>query len=73
MIEELDDSASQELAETYDISGGEIENIARKTIMEYAMTGTPPSLAMIKDFASEERLASTTRTAIGFNTPSTTY
>lgn len=70
MIEELDEKDTLELADMFDISGGEIENIARKTIMEYALTGLTPDLQMVKSFAKEEKLMpSNTRTrVIGFNT-----
>ena len=68
MIEELNDNDSMELAEMFDISGGEIENIARKAIMEYAITGNEPNLEMIKDFAKEEKLKTNTRPIIGFST-----
>ena len=67
MIDELDDDASMELAEMFDISGGEIENIARKTTMEYVLTGKEPDLKMIKNFAKEEKLKSNTRPVVGFN------
>ena len=68
LIEELNEDDSMELAETYDISGGEIENIARKTIMEYALTGQEPDLNMIKGFAREEKIKTNTRPVVGFNT-----
>jgi SpoVK/Ycf46/Vps4 family AAA+-type ATPase len=68
LIEELDEEDSMKLAEAYDISGGEIENIARKTIMEYALTGLEPDLNMVKNFAKEEKLKTNTRPVVGFNT-----
>ena len=68
LIEELDEEDSMKLAEAYDISGGEIENIARKTIMEYALTGFEPDLNMVKNFAKEEKLKTNTRPVVGFNT-----
>ena len=68
LIEELNEEDSMELAETYDISGGEIENIARKTIMEYALTGQKPDLNMVKGFARDEKLKTNTRPVVGFNT-----
>ena len=68
LIEELNEEDSMELAETYDISGGEIENIARKTIMEYALTGQEPDLNMVKGFARDEKLKTNTRPVVGFNT-----
>lgn len=66
MIGGLDAKDSMTLAELYDISGGEIENIARKTIMEYAITGQKPDLQMINKFAREEKLAFKSRTVVGF-------
>lgn len=68
MIEGLNDEDSMELAEMFDISGGEIENIARKTIMEYAMTGNKPDVRSIKAFAKEEKLKTNTRPVVGFKT-----
>ena len=68
LIEELDEEDSMKLAEAYDISGGEIENIARKTIMEYALTGLEPDLNMVKNFAKEEKLKTNARPVVGFNT-----
>ena len=67
LIEELNEEDSLELAASYDISGGEIENIARKTIMEYALTGQEPNLNMIKGFAKEEKLHTNMRPVIGFS------
>lgn len=66
MIGGLDAKDSMTLAELYDISGGEIENIARKTIMEYAITGQKPDLQMINKFAREEKLAFKSRPVVGF-------
>lgn len=67
LIEELNEEDSLELAASYDISGGEIENIARKTIMEYALTGQEPNLNMIKGFAKEEKLNTNMRPVVGFS------
>lgn len=67
MIGDLDTDDSMELAGLFDISGGEIENIARKTIMEYAITGNKPDLAMVKAFAKEEKLKTNTRPIVGFS------
>jgi len=67
MIEELDDDDSMELAEMFDISGGEIENIARKATMEYVLTGKDPDINMIKRFAKEEKIKTNTKPVIGFN------
>lgn len=69
MIEDLNEEDSMKLAETFDIAGGEIENIARKTIMEYALTGKNPDIEMVKEFAKEEKINEVNRPAVvGFNT-----
>lgn len=67
MIDELDEGDSMELADMFDISGGEIENIARKTVMEFALTGKTPDLSMVKAFAKEEKIATNHRNVVGFN------
>ena len=54
-------------ADMFDISGGEIENITRKATMEYVLTGEKPNVEMLKNFAKEEKLKTSTRPAIGFN------
>ncbi len=54
MIPDLTDVEAMELAEEYDFSGGQIENIARKRMVDYALDGTKPSLPEIKEYCSEE-------------------
>ena len=66
MIDELNDHDSNLLAEMFDVSGGEIENIARKATMEYVLTGIKPDFEMLKSFAAEEKLKTTSRPIIGF-------
>lgn len=66
MIDELNDYDSNLLAEMFDISGGEIENIARKATMEYVLTGIKPDFEILKSFAAEEKLKTTSRPIIGF-------
>ena len=68
MIDNLDDEGSLELAEMFDVSGGEIENVARKATMEYVVTGKQPDIGMIKTFAKEEKLKSNNRPIVGFTT-----
>jgi SpoVK/Ycf46/Vps4 family AAA+-type ATPase len=67
MIEELNEQDSMILARTFDTSGGEIENIARKTIMEYILTGKSPDLEMVKAFAKEEKIKTNTKPIVGFS------
>ena len=66
MIDGLDDKDSMELADLYDMSGGEIENIARKATMEYVLTGKEPDADMVKAFAKNEKLTKNHRAVVGF-------
>jgi SpoVK/Ycf46/Vps4 family AAA+-type ATPase len=67
MIEELSDDDSLELAESFDVSGGEIENIARKSIMEYVISGQKPNIKTVKLLAETEKLKTNSRPIVGFN------
>jgi SpoVK/Ycf46/Vps4 family AAA+-type ATPase len=67
MIEELSDDDSLELAESFDVSGGEIENIARKSIMEYVISGQRPNIKTVKSLAETEKLKTNSRPIVGFN------
>ena len=67
MIEELSDDDSLELAESFDVSGGEIENIARKSIMEYVISGQRPNIKTVKSLAESEKLKTNSRPIVGFN------
>ena len=67
MIGELSDDDSMALAGMFDISGGEIENIARKATMEYVLTGNVPNFDMVVEFAKGEKLNHTARPVVGFN------
>jgi SpoVK/Ycf46/Vps4 family AAA+-type ATPase len=67
MIEELSDDDSLELAESFDVSGGEIENIARKSIMEYVISGQKPNIKTVKLLAETEKLKTNSRPVVGFN------
>lgn len=67
MIDHLDADGATELARLYDVTGGEIENIARKSTMEYVLTGREADVEMLKAFTQQEKLESSQkRKAIGF-------
>lgn len=67
MIDHLADDDATELARLYDVTGGEIENIARKSTMEYVLTGREADVEMLKAFTQQEKLESSQkRKAIGF-------
>lgn len=66
MVDNLNEEDATQLARLYDVTGGEIENIARKSTMEYVLTGKEADLEMIKMFTQQEKLESSRRKTIGF-------
>jgi SpoVK/Ycf46/Vps4 family AAA+-type ATPase len=54
------------LAKSYNMSGGEIDNIVRKSIMEEVLTGNRPDVAMLEAWCRGERLTRKGGNAIGF-------
>lgn len=54
------------LAKSYNMSGGEIDNIVRKSIMEEVLTGNRPSLEMVEAWCRGEKLTRKEGNAIGF-------
>jgi len=62
----LSDEECGKLATRYDLSGGEIDNIVRKTLMEQVISGQHPSLETIEDWCRNEKLATKNGNAIGF-------
>jgi len=61
----LSDTATMELAETYDLSGGQIENIARKCTMHRVLKGKSPVRLQIDNWCREET-GKTETVRIGF-------
>ena len=67
MIPNLSEEDAGTLADRYDFSGGNIENIARKSAVEYVLSGKEPTLSSLDDYCREEILSrSKVRTRIGF-------
>lgn len=69
MFPNLNDSAIMELATNYDFSGGQIENIARKNIVQNILDGDEITLSQLKEFCDAEKLnhgEKKVRKAIGF-------
>lgn len=56
MMPELPESDVAILAERYDFSGGQMENITRKATVEHILTGQMPSLEMLIGFCEEENI-----------------
>lgn len=54
MVPTLSEDLAEELAERYDFSGGQIENIARKRAVSYVLTGAEPTAAEYFDYCDEE-------------------
>ena len=52
----LTDDDCRQLAAHHDFSGGEIDNIVRKVVMEEVLHGTRPTLAEIEDLCRHEKI-----------------
>lgn len=63
----LCESDYQMLAKEFNFSGGQIENVARRCKIEYALSGQSPTLPMIEQFCKEEYLNKNERGKVGFN------
>jgi hypothetical protein len=55
-----------QLASQFSYSGGEMENIARKSIMDEIVFGTKPNFKRIFSFCENEKWNSKPKNAIGF-------
>ena len=66
MIGGLSDVDAATLAERYELSGGNIENVARKSSVEYVLTGKQPTVDNLSTFCEEETYVKTGRKRIGF-------
>lgn len=62
----LKNEQAETLAKTFDFSGGEIENIARKVTMSEIVKGTRPSFEEICEMCKTEKLASEETRRVGF-------
>ena len=65
MMPDLPESDVAILAERYDFSGGQMENITRKATVEHILTGQMPSFEMLIDFCEEENIVEN-RPRIGY-------
>ena len=62
----LDDKSAGLLAQKHDLSGGEIDNVARKSLMEEVVSGERPSLDTLLQWCEEEHIGKQSGNAIGF-------
>jgi hypothetical protein len=65
-ITELSDEDSSKLAAEFDFSGGQIENIARKSVISFVLNGSCPDLDSLRKICREELMDKNT-IQIGFN------
>ena len=65
MMKDLTDEEYSTLASRYAFSGGQIENVVRKSTVDYILSGTKPSLADICKFCEEENFKSKVK-KVGF-------
>lgn len=66
-LEWLTDDECRKLAANYDLSGGEIDNIVRKSEMEALLHGNRPDLTMLESWCRNEKLNNGKCNTIGFN------
>ena len=67
MIPTLSEEDASVLADKYAFSGGNIENIARKSTVEYVLSGNEPTLSSLEGYCQEEILdRKENRNRIGF-------
>lgn len=67
MLPGLEEKEAQELASSYDFSGGQIENIARKQTVDSILYDNPISLTSLRSFCEEETIKNkSSRKSIGF-------
>ena len=62
----LSDDDCRQLASRHDFSGGEIDNIVRKVVMEEVLRGTRPTLSEIEELCRHEKIGEGNRCGIGF-------
>ncbi len=66
-LPKLTTAQSKELALTYPFSGGEMNNVVRKVLMEEIIKGSTPSFQQIKEFCKQEKwTTSNSSIKIGF-------
>ena len=68
MIPALSDETAGSLARDFDLSGGQIENIARKRTVELILSGNEPTEQQIREYCQSEAMDSRAekRRKIGF-------
>ena len=66
MVSSLSDQDAAALADKYGFAGGNIENIARKSLVDYVLSGEEPTLASLENYCEEEMMSRRRTAKIGF-------
>ena len=66
MIPEISDSESRLLAEQFNFSGGQIENIARKCTVDFVLSGNTITIDRLLMYCRDEALQKQASNPIGF-------
>ena len=66
MVKDIDDSEAAALAGSFDLSGGQIENVVRKRITQIVLNGTAPTLAEMQDMCKAELMNKHQTSRVGF-------
>jgi AAA+ superfamily predicted ATPase len=66
MIPELQDTEAATLAEKFEFSGGQIENIVRKRTVEMILSDAPPSLEALMSYCRDEYMIKNETRRVGF-------
>lgn len=65
-VDWLSDEDCRKLATKYDFSGGEIDNVVRKMVMEEVLHGNRPDFSFIDDLCKNEKISKSKMTRVGF-------
>lgn len=66
MLPSLTEKESRQLASSYNLSGGQIENIVRKCTVDSILTNTTPNVKTIDGYCQDEFMQKSSRKRIGF-------
>ena len=66
MMPELTDEMAQHLSDSFDFSGGQIENVARKSAVEKILSGKNPTEVQLNEFCQQEAINNAKFRKIGF-------
>ena len=66
MLPSLSCEEARSLAESYDLSGGQIENIARKQIVDSILYGHNQDISHVRSYCQSEKIRNSINKRIGF-------